>query len=236
MRTKILYEDQELLVVHKPIGLATQTQKLSQPDVVSEMKNHVASVSRNKTGEPYLGLIHRLDQPVEGILLLAKTEQAAKELNIQLLHGKIKKSYYAVVFGQTLQQKATLVDYLCKNGKTNTSAIVSSDSRDAKRAELHYEVLAVEGKETDIHTLVRVCLETGRHHQIRVQMAHAGLPLLGDYKYGTEDSHRASMLHGIQDVALCAYAITLQHPITHCTMSYQIEPSAPVFSDFIGKF
>ena len=177
MRCEIIYEDKEVLVIYKPAGLATQTARVGQPDAVSELKNYLA-----KGGiAPYLGIIHRLDQPVEGLLVFAKNKMAAAALTAQLGQkesGIFNKQYRAVVCGKAEKKQDTLVDNLVKlpDGRAE---IAASDNREAKRAVLRYECLAEQklSEETTI-SLMEISIETGRFHQIRVQMANAGLPLL----------------------------------------------------------
>lgn len=178
MNSTIIYEDNEIIVCEKMPNLPTQTDKIGQMDLVSVIKNHLAKESG--FSNPYLGVIHRLDQPVHGVLVFAKTPLAAKELTQQITNHTLKKYYYAITCGQLMTKEATLVDYLVKEAKTNFSKVVSPQTPGAKKAELTYR--HVETK-NNLH-LMEIDLLTGRHHQIRVQMAHAGLPLLGDVKYG----------------------------------------------------
>lgn len=219
MKTEILMEDDHIIVCRKPAGIATQTDKIGQQDVVSELKNYMK--------KPYLGLIHRLDQPVEGLLVFAKTEQAAAKLSKQIVNGHIQKKYYAVVAGSDLPDSAVLIDYMLKDGRTNTSRVVSEQTKGAKRAELSYKMVW----RTDEYALVEVTLVTGRHHQIRVQMAHSGHPLLGDNKYKNDTSVMLSEKYYVRSVALCAYQLAFIHPVTGKQMSYEIEPTAPIFHE-----
>lgn len=217
MKTKIIFEDKHILVCHKPAGLATQTDRLGQQDVVSELKNYIKN--------PYLGLIHRLDQPVEGLLVFAKTEQAATKLSKQLLNGQLQKKYYAVVAGADLPESEVLINYMLKDGKTNTSKVVPEQTRGAKRAELSYRAVW----KTKEYTFIEVELVTGRHHQIRVQMAQSGHPLLGDGKYKNDISVMISEKCHVKNVALCAYKLAFVHPLSEKQMSYEIEPTEAVF-------
>lgn len=228
MKSNIIYEDDQVMVIHKPAGLATQTSKLGEADLVSEIKNYLKQSQMTK-GEPYLGLVHRLDQPVEGLLVLGKTDMATAFLSKELTTNQMNKSYYAVVSG-TPKETDTLEDYLFKNPKTNLSEVVSKDRKDAKLAKLSYETL--ETNEDGSCSLVRVTLFTGRHHQIRVQMSNAGLPLLGDVKYGSEASNLLSKEKGIRQVLLAAYELSFTHPATKKKMEYQIIPSAPAYKVF----
>ena len=221
-RLDIIYEDAEVLVVRKPAGLAVQTKRLGQKDLESMLKNHLAK----KGKQPYIGMIHRLDQPVEGILVFAKTPKAAAVLSAQAAEKikGMKKEYLAVVCGNPDQPKGTLCDWLKKNGKTNLSSVVTKGTSDAKEAVLDYEVLKY--KEEEKRALVKINLKTGRHHQIRVQMAHAGMPLYGDSKYNPEPGGGA--------VALCAFRLTFVHPASKKTMTFECNPKNPAFEGFEG--
>lgn len=203
MQTKILLEDKDLIVCHKPAGLATQTQRLGQPDVVSELKNYLKN--------PYVAVIHRLDQPVEGVLVFAKNQKTAAALTKQVTEHTMHKKYLALVCGQPEEKACTLVDYLVKDAKTNLSRISTKQDKQAKEAKLTYERLAQVTPEV---ALLEIDLYTGRHHQIRVQLSHAGFPLLGDTKYGTSHSLQLSREKGMKAVALCAYSLEFQHPVT----------------------
>ena len=183
----IQYEDKELLVIYKPAGLATQSARVTSPDLVS-------SVMRHLKGAPVY-VVHRLDQPVEGLLVLAKTKQAAAGLSKQLQAGTLNKQYYALVYrgAEELPKEEILADYLWKNPQTQKAEIVAQASGKGKQAKLHYRVMT--GKD-DI-ALLDVRIETGRFHQIRAQLAHAGFPILGDQKYGTQTSMERSEELGI---------------------------------------
>ena len=219
MKTEIIMEDEHIIICRKPAGIATQTDKIGQKDVLSELKNYLR--------RPYLGLVHRLDQPVEGLLVFAKTQEAAAKLSKQLATHHMNKKYYAVVSGEGLADEGILVDYLKKDGKSNTSAVVSQKEKDAKRAELSYRVV----KRTEELAWIEVTLVTGRHHQIRVQMAHAGYPLLGDSKYGNDNSVSLTQKYQVKNVALCAYCLEIQHPVTQKKMTYVAKPAADIFKE-----
>lgn len=230
MKTEILYEDKSIMVIRKPAGLAVQSARVGQPDVVSELKTYIAKLPEAGRGELYLGVIHRLDQPVEGLLVFAKDKKAAAALTKQLAAGILNKQYYAVVCGYPEPEEGELVDYLRKDG--NVAAVVTGREGqfpDAKKARLTYRVLR-KTEEPGKLALVDICIETGRFHQIRAQFAHAGLPLLGDTKYGSGDSIAAPA--GYRGVALCAYALEFQHPVTGKKMSFCVEPKNPAFAYF----
>lgn len=226
MQTRIIYEDAHILVVHKPAGLATQSSKVGQPDVVSELKNHLARHEQNKkekNSTPYLGIVHRLDQPVEGLLVFTKTKEAAGKLTAQLVGGTLNKQYYAIVCGEPTLLTGELEDYLCKEG--NFAKVSQPQDKEAKKAILQYKVLSsMELEDGRSISLLDVYIHTGRFHQIRAQLAHAGWPILGDAKYGNEQSMDISKKIKIRNVALYAYRLELKHPVTGKQLEFIIEP------------
>lgn len=215
MGLNIIFEDEHILVVKKDAGIPVQAGKLRMMDLQGLIKNELYKRNR-KGGEPYLGLIHRLDQPVEGVMVFAKTPFAAGSLSEQVTDGRMKKHYLALLCGKPVEDSGKLVDYLLKDGRTNMSSVVSEYTKDAKRSELNYRVL--EKRENE--TLVEVELLTGRHHQIRVQMANAGWPLWGDTKYNPEFGNVTEHVQ----TALCAYKLAFVHPKTKKVMEFCIEP------------
>ena len=227
MKERILYEDKEILVCHKPAGIATQTGRLGQKDLVSELKNYLGS-------NPYLGLVHRLDQPVEGLLVFAKTPFAAKELSMQLAANLLNKQYLAVALGEGFEGTETLEDYLIKDNKTNTSRIAKAEEDGAKKARLQVKTAAY-CREENI-ALLEIRLLTGRHHQIRVQLSNAEFPLLGDSKYGTEESKRKSKEIGVSNVALCACRLECLHPKTKKKLEFEIKPEGKIFQTDTGRW
>ena len=237
MLKNIVFEDEHIIVAYKPAGIATQTARLGQQDMVSELKNYLARKPENKgKGEPYLGLVHRLDQPVAGILAFAKTKQAAASLSKQITEGTFHKYYYAVVYGRPETENGTLSDYLYKDGKTNMSMVVKKDFPDAKEARLSYmekkTLMVLEAQQEA--TLMEIELFTGRHHQIRVQMANAEMPLLGDSKYGTEESKEFSREIGCRNVALCACKLVFKHPATNKEVCFEKDPEEEIFKPFLS--
>lgn len=237
MLKNIVFEDEHIIVAYKPAGIATQTARLGQQDMVSELKNYLAHKPENKgKGAPYLGLVHRLDQPVAGILVFAKTKQAASSLSKQITDGIFHKYYYALVYGRPAKEQDVLEDYLYKDGKTNMSLVVKDDFPDAKKARLHYQwketLMVVE--EAQEASLMEIELFTGRHHQIRVQMANVGMPLLGDSKYGSDKSKEFSRKIACRNVALCACKLEFKHPATGKTVSFTKKPEDEIFLPFLG--
>lgn len=211
MDFQIIYEDESLIVCRKPAGVAVQTKKLGQADMESLLKNYRA----DKGEPPYIGVVHRLDQPVEGVMVFAKTKETAAALSRQIAAKLADKCYYAVVEGVPEKQRKTLVDYLVRDGRTNTSSVVMRGTPEAKRAELSYEVAEQDGK----RAVLRIRLETGRHHQIRVQLAHADLPIVGDRKYNFKENIAPSG----GGLMLCSYKIGFKHPKTHKNLVFEID-------------
>ena len=215
MGLNIIFEDEQILVVKKDAGIPVEAGRLRIMDLQGLIKNELYRRNRNG-GEPYLGMIHRLDQPVEGVMVFAKTPFAAGSLSEQVRDGRMRKHYLALLCGKPKTDEGTLVDYLLKDGRTNTSSVVRAGEKDAKRSELNYKVL----KRNDETTLVEVELITGRHHQIRVQMANAGWPLYGDTKYNPQFQETSQYVQ----TALCAYKLSFVHPKTKKVMEFMIEP------------
>lgn len=214
----IIYEDNDILVCNKPAGVAVQTRRMGEADMESLLRNYLA----RKGEPPYVGIVHRLDQPVEGVMVFAKNQKAAAGLNRQMQSGGFDKNYYAVLCGTPAKKQGVLEDYLCRDGRSNTSAVVTEQAPGAKLARLEYEVVeCAEGE-----SLVRIHLLTGRHHQIRVQFAHAGCPLCGDRKYnGVSDGKYAGL-------ALCSYRLRFVHPTSGRELSYEIVPQGESFHKF----
>lgn len=222
MKTQILHEDKDILICYKPAGIPTQTKQTMQMDVESELKNYLK-------GKPVY-VVHRLDQPVEGILVFAKTKEAAASLSMQLSSDEMNKEYRAVVFGSMTEKQGILVNYLKKEAKGNLSKVVKETDPEAKYAELSYEVIGEKKMETEEEiSLLKIRLKTGRHHQIRVQLAAANHPLLGDQKYADEKTLDFSRQNGIRNVALCAAKLHFIHPTTKEKMEFQIEPKGLAF-------
>lgn len=304
MKTEIIYEDANILVCYKPAGLPVQTAKVGQMDMVSELKNYLHSA--------YLGIIHRLDQPVEGLLVFAKDTKSAARLSACLQKGTLNKQYYGVISGKPSAPGGELVDYLkkekdravvvteayqeAKSGNTDrrnpggtknkmnaASKTVSRRNDQAaiensvQQAVLQYQVMknryfqeeqyqapfnrvSTAGAIKDLNcveaqkqeqealpvgrtekvenpedkgvalSLLDIHIDTGRFHQIRAQLSHAGMPLLGDSKYGNEESLLVSRQLAVRNVALCAYKIEFLHPVTGERKVFEIAPKGKIFS------
>ena len=225
---KIVYEDKDQIVIHKPAGVATQTARLGEKDLVSEVKNHIAKESGSSN--PYVAVINRLDQPVEGIVLFAKNAKAAAALTSQLQDGTMQKFYYAVVAGQMDMPEGMLIDYMEKDARSNLSRVVSEASRNAKKAILSYEVKA----NLEKMQLLQIQLLTGRHHQIRVQFSHRNHPLIGDTKYGSPESISLSREVQARVPSLCAFCLKWKHPVTKKEVCVEIQPDNPLMQGLSG--
>ena len=208
MPITILYEDRWIIVAQKPAGLATQTAKVSEPDCISLLKEHIRKTDPGAKSEPYIGVIHRLDQPVAGLLVFAKDKETAAALSAQVRSDIMNKHYLALVEGIVDEpHETTLTNYMYKDPKTSKAVIVDdpkgSGNTDIREATLMYrthEILEQENK-----TVLSIRLVTGRFHQIRVQMSHMGHPIVGDGKYG-------SSLPYPKGIALVANRLEFVHP------------------------
>ena len=212
---EVLYEDNHIIVVKKQPNIPSQADKTEDMDMLTMIKSYLKE-KYNKPGNVYLGLVHRLDRPVGGVMVFAKTSKAASRLSDQVRGKVFKKKYLAVVDGKFENRVGTLEDYLYKDERNNISKVVNKEKKNAKLAKLDYEVLAY--NEVKNLSLVKVNLHTGRHHQIRVQLANAGHSIFGDQKYGTRGKGK--------QIALWAYELTIEHPITREKMTFKYVPDA----------
>ncbi|TVQ65415.1 MAG: RluA family pseudouridine synthase [Balneolaceae bacterium] len=204
---EIRYEDNHLLAVCKPAGVLSQEDYSGGPDVLTLCKEYLKR-EYHKPGNVFLGLVHRLDKPVSGVMLLAKTSKAASRISDQIRRRTVEKSYLAVVKGSA-PPEGKLIHYLTKDPEKNRSHVAGPGDKGAKKAELSYQTLM----RSDGYSLVEINLITGRSHQIRVQFSAAGYPLWGDHKYGKAQSG---------DPALFAYRIRADHP----TLDQRLEITA----------
>ena len=212
-KLNVIYEDNHIIVVEKPVNIPSQSDKTGDIDLLSIVKQYIKE-KYNKPGNVYVGLIHRLDRPVGGVMVFAKTSKAAARLSNQVREKQFQKTYLTIVNGKMKQEKGTLQDYLLKNEKTNMSKVVAEGTKNSKLAILDYEVLKYE-KEIDLSVL-KIHLHTGRHHQIRVQLSSRNHSIYGDQKYGGRG-------HGKQ-IALWAYELKIYHPITNELMTFYSIP------------
>ena len=199
----ILFEDNHLLIINKRPGELSQLDKTGDNSVLEKYKLYLKK-KHNKKGNVFLGLVNRLDRPTSGVLILAKTSKALSRMNKMLVERKILKKYLAIVEKKPIRKKNTLINFLKKNQKQNKSYIVDQTTKDSKKAILHYTTL----KELDNYSLLEIRLETGRHHQIRVQLSNIGCFIKGDLKYGSKRSN--------SDKSICLHAneISFIHPVS----------------------
>ena len=206
---KIIYEDNHIIVVEKKPNIPSQADKTEDEDMLTIIKKYLKQ-KYNKPGNVYLGLVHRLDRPVGGVMVFAKTSKAAARLSEQVRNKTFKKAYLVIVNGKMEQQSGILEDYLWKDEKNNTSYVVRENKKNAKKASLDYEVLKYD-EEQNV-SLLRVNLHTGRHHQIRVQLSSRGHSIYGDGKYHGRDSNK--------QLCLWAYKLSFIHPTTKEEMTF----------------
>lgn len=212
-KLEVLFEDNHIIVVKKEPNIPSQADKTEDLDMLTIIKAYLKE-KYNKPGNVYLGLVHRLDRPVGGVMVFAKTSKSASRLSDQIREKVFKKKYLAVVDGQFENKKGVMEDYLYKDERNNMSRVVNKDKKNAKFSKLDYEVLAY--NEVKNLSLVKVNLHTGRHHQIRVQLANSGHSIFGDQKYGTRGKNK--------QIALWAYELTIKHPITKEEMTFRCLP------------
>jgi len=216
MKINILYEDNHLLVVEKPINIPVQEDNSKDKDLLTLLKEYIKE-EYNKPGNVYLGLVHRLDRPVSGIMVFAKTSKAASRLSNQIRENKFTKIYNAVVMNK-IDKKGRLEDYLLKDTKKNIVSI----NKNGKLCILNFKRLDYK----DNMSLVEIKLETGRSHQIRVQMSHNGNPLYGDQKYNKNAKVG-------EQLALFAKRLEFEHPTTKEHLVFELDlPDREPFKKF----
>ena len=205
---KILYEDNHIIVVIKPYNVLVQADSSNDLDMLTIIKNYIKE-KYNKPGNVYLGLVHRLDRPVGGVMVFAKTSKAASRLSEEVRTNKIHKTYLTVVNGILDKKCDKLINKMSKNEKTHNSYI---DEKNGKEAILEYKVI----KEEDNLSLLKINLITGRHHQIRLQLSNINHPIYGDQRYGFQDK---------KQIMLYAYKLEFTHPVTKEVMTFKNLPN-----------
>lgn len=212
----VLYEDNHIIVVNKNSGEIVQGDKTGDVPLSDIVKNWIKD-KYNKPGNVFLGVVHRLDRPVQGVVVFAKTSKALSRLNDMFRTADIHKTYWAITKNRPEEPEGTLTHWLVRNEKQNKSYAYDTEKPNAKKAVLHYKLLA----ESDNYNLMEINLMTGRHHQIRCQMAHIGCPIKGDLKYGAKRSN----IDG--SISLLARKIEFVHPVS----KEQITVVAPLPDD-----
>ena len=200
---EVLFEDNHLLIVNKKSGDIVQGDKTGDKPLSDVVKEYIKE-KYNKPGEVFLGVVHRLDRPTSGVIIFARTSKALERLNKMLRERTISKTYWAVVKNTPLKEKDSLIHFLKKNPKNNKSTVFTKETDASKKAILHYSVI----KKLDNYSLLEIDLETGRHHQIRAQLAYIGTPIKGDLKYGASRSNKDGSIH------LHARKISFTHPVS----------------------
>ena len=217
---KVLYEDNHIIIVNKRAGDIVQGDKTGDKPLSDVVKNFIKK-KYNKPGNVYLGTVHRLDRPTTGLVIYAKTSKALPRLNKLFSSKEINKTYWAIVKQMPPKMEDTLINWLVKNPKNNKSSVYPSETENAKKAILHYKLL----KNLENYYLLEVQLETGRHHQIRAQLANIGCPIKGDLKYGFDRSNKDGGIH------LHARHIEFIHPVKKETISVEAPlPDDPVWN------
>lgn len=220
----IIFEDNHLLVALKPPGMLSQSDRTGNPDILSILKAYLKE-KYDKPGNVYLGLVHRLDRPVGGVMIFAKTSKAASRLSEQIRDRLIKKVYLAVIDGEMASDSGRLDGWMIKDNDKNISDIVDKDTKNARYASLLYNTAAKTESEGQVMSLLVIELITGRAHQIRVQFANEGHYIIGDRKYGKN--------RGIDSVpvspALWAYKLEFEHPVKKERVSFSAAPPINVY-------
>lgn len=215
-KLNILFEDNHIMVVNKPAGMSVQTNDSGIPCLEELVKRYIKD-KFNKPGEVFLGITHRIDTPVSGAVIFARTSKALSRINEAFRNREVKKIYWAIVSGRPENDSASLRHWIRKDLNRNVSKVVSATTAEAQEAILDYKVLA----STDHHSLLEINLQTGRHHQIRVQLSAAGFPIRGDVKYGARRGN------GDGSINLHSKFVSFPHPVSKEILNI----SAPVPDD-----
>ncbi|MBR2053184.1 MAG: RNA pseudouridine synthase [Clostridia bacterium] len=212
---EVIYDDNQIVVIIKPQNMPTQADASGDEDALSAVKQFVKE-KYQKPGEAFIGLVHRLDRPTGGVLVFARNSKAASRLSAQMQNNEVEKTYFAVVKGKPKKPKARLENWLKKDPVSNKVTICGMAETDARFAALEYEVIETKN---DL-SLLKIHLETGRSHQIRVQLAGIGNPIYGDAKYGAPDVPNAST----KNLALWAAGLEFRHPTQDQVMVFKVSP------------
>jgi len=200
---KVVYEDNHVIIVHKESGEIVQGDKTGDKPLSETVKDYIRD-KFHKPGNVFLGVVHRLDRPVAGLVVFARTSKALSRLNEMFRKGEVHKTYWAITKNAPAEPEGTLVNWIVRNEKQNKSYVYDKEVPKAKRAELKYRVIA----HTENYHLIEVNLLTGRHHQIRCQLAHMGCVIKGDLKYGAPRSNPDG------SISLLSHEVTFIHPVS----------------------
>ncbi len=223
---RIVFEDEHILVYNKPAGIAVQTKRVTETDLESEVKSYL--FRKCPKSEPYLGIVHRIDQPVEGLVLLAKTKKCAAKLGEAISSEVLGKYYLAAVEGCPPDREGELEDYILRDGRTNISMIGNKGDKGAAFSKLRYTVISTAQMSGRTISLLDIRLYSGRHHQIRLQLSNIGCPIIGDRKYNMVTPKEEKVIFP----ALAAYRLTFVHPVTGVDCDISIRPSNHVYELF----
>ena len=260
MKIEILYEDDDILICHKPPGIAVQSSSVTATDMETMLRSQILRSGEFKNKSTLLHIIHRLDQPVEGIIVFGRNKKAAAQLSAQVqAGGEMNKTYLAVVAGSFSEEEkeGELVDYIYKDAASRSAVVAATpdENKSAKKSSLSYKVLGrksiddisrnnvvdfdnkMDSSERPENlqesvSLLEIKLETGRFHQIRAQFSNAGHPILGDRRYCSSESDEVSARLRVRNLALCAYKLSLVHPTTKKELSFEITPQGEIFGEF----
>ncbi len=224
-KVPIVYEDDAIIVCEKPIGMPSQSDHSRDMDVETYLKHYLFEKQEGDQ-EPYLAVVHRLDRPVGGLMVLAKTKEAAANLSSQIKNHEFEKCYQAIICGRLKEEFGTFEDYLLRDGKTNTTKVVKAGTKDARKAILDYEMIDEIETKDGVYTWVLVMLETGRHHQIRVQFASRGLGLYGDTKYNPLYQNKKKKY---MELGLYSTRLAFVHPTTGEEVAFKADPQGEAF-------
>lgn len=211
---QVIYEDNHLIIVNKAVGEIVQGDKTGDKPLSENVKDYIRE-KYSKPGNVFCGVVHRLDRPVSGIVVFARTSKALERMNRMFRDGEVHKTYWALVQGKPLQKEALLEDWLVSDGRMNKTFVTDQEAKDAKLSRLKYKTIA----EGDRYTLLEVTLLTGRKHQIRAQLANIGCPIKGDLKYGSKRSNPDG------GISLQSHSIEFIHPVSKQEIRLELPPT-----------
>lgn len=211
---QVIYEDNHLIIVNKAVGEIVQGDKTGDKPLSENVKDYIRE-KYSKPGNVFCGVVHRLDRPVSGIVVFARTSKALERMNRMFRDSEVHKTYWALVQGKPLQKEALLEDWLVSDGRMNKTFVTDQGAKDAKLSRLKYKTIA----EGDRYTLLEVTLLTGRKHQIRAQLANIGCPIKGDLKYGSKRSNPDG------GISLQSHSIEFIHPVSKQEIRLELPPT-----------